>query len=128
MRYMMLAVIAVLTMPVAAQAQVCATGDVARIRASKITPTGSMAGFQQAVADHLAWYKSHGFKLDQVVAPVLVYDSTGKESSSKDEVVTIATGDNVPRDKRDAGWDGFVAKYRANSTILSEKVVCLPKK
>jgi len=44
----------------------------------------------------------------------------------RDEVMTLATSADVPREKRDAGWAAFVAKYKANSTIERETVVCLP--
>jgi hypothetical protein len=92
---------------------------------SKIKPGGSMAGFRDAVAAHTRWYQSHHFAIRQRIAPVMK-STDGKMRASSDEVLTIATSADVPRDKRDAGWAAFVAKYRANSTIERETVVCMP--
>lgn len=130
MRKIVLAAIAATLLPGAVSAQsstqsACPSGELTRIRLSKIKPAGSMAGFNRAVAAHTAWYKSHGFKLTQRVAPVLV-TANGKQQVSRDEVMTLSAGDNVPRDKRDAGWDAFVAQYRANSTVEKETIVCMP--
>lgn len=137
MKRFVLAAFAALALPAAVSAQpapaaapagadVCPNGDVARVRVSKIKPEGTMAGFMEAVAAHAAWYRSHGYRIDQSVAPVITYPG-GVPTVSKDEVMTIATGDDVPRDKRDADWTAYVAKYRANSDLLIEKAVCMPK-
>lgn len=131
MRLMIVAALAALALPAAAGAQsmttsVCKNGEIARVRVSKIKPNGSMAGFNAAVADHVKWYRSHGYKINQRVAPVIIYKD-GHAMASPDEVLTYATGDNVPREKQDAGWKAYVAKYRANSDLESEHVVCMPK-
>lgn len=137
MKKIVLAALAVLAVPAAGMsaaataqtaapvAEVC-KGDVTRVRLSKLKPGASMADFDGAVAAHIAWYKARGYKLDQIVAPVLVWKD-GAPSVSPDEVMTFATGDNVPRDKQDQGWADFVAKYRATSEIVTEKVICMPK-
>jgi len=104
---------------------VCAQGELSRIRVSKIKPGGTMAGFREAVAAHTRWYQSHGYRINQRIAPVIV-SANGKMQLSPDEVLTLATSADVPRDKHDAGWDAFVAKYRANSTIERETIACLP--
>ncbi|NLS28700.1 hypothetical protein S2M10_37110 [Sphingomonas sp. S2M10] len=104
----------------------CTSGELTRVRLSKLKPGASMADFRAAVAAHVDWYKAHGFKIDQRVAPVLVAAPGGDPIESKDEVMTFATGDNVPRDKQDAGWAAFVAKYRAISDLVIEKGVCMP--
>jgi hypothetical protein len=128
MRSIILAAAAALIVPPAAAAPnpaaACSQGELTRIRVSKIKPGGTLAGFRQAVAAHGAWYKAHGFKLNQRIAPVLV-TANGKQVSP-DAVVTISSGDSVPREKHDAGWDSFVAKYRANSIVEKETVVCMP--
>ena len=119
--------------PVLAQsspAAACVNGNVAIVRISKILPTGSMAGFNKAVADHTKWYADHGYTADrQVVAPILVYDDKTKTvSAAKDQVMTLHTNaTSVPMAKHDAAWDAYVAEYRSNSDILSETVVCMPK-
>jgi hypothetical protein len=103
----------------------CAQGELTRIRVSKIKAGGSMAGFRDAVAAHTRWYQSHGYRIDQRIAPVMT-SGKGSMQVSPDEVMTLATSADVPREKRDAGWAAFVAKYKANSTIERETIVCLP--
>ncbi len=97
-----------------------------RVRLTKIKPGGSLAGFRDAVAAHTRWYRTHGFKIEQRMAPVLV-TGKGKAQEFADEVMTISTSDDVPRARRDAGWAAFVAKYRANSEIEKEAIVCMAK-
>ncbi|UYY77005.1 hypothetical protein [Sphingomonas sp. R1] len=111
-----------------AQQSPCTSGELTRVRLSKLKPGASMADFRAAVAAHVDWYKTHGFKIDQRVAPVLVVTPGSDPTESKDEVMTFATGDNVPRDKQDAGWAAYVAKYRAVSDLVLEKGVCMPGK
>ena len=106
-------------------AATCTKGELTRIRVSKIKPGGSMAGFRDAVAAHTRWYQSHGYRIDQRIAPVMI-TGKGRMQVSPDEVMTLATSADVPRDKRDAGWTAFVAKYQANSAIERETVVCMP--
>jgi hypothetical protein len=130
MHQAILAVAAAALLPGAVAAQsstpsVCKAGQLTRVRLTKIKPGGTMAGFNQAVAAHSAWYKAHGVRLVQRVAPVLV-TVNGKQQVSTDEVMTFSTGDNVPRQKHDAGWDAFVAKYRANSDVEKETIICMP--
>ncbi|OAN65651.1 hypothetical protein [Sphingomonas sp. TDK1] len=111
-----------------AQESPCPSGELTRVRLSKLKPGASMADFRAAVAAHVDWYKTHGFKIDQRVAPVLVAGPDGKPTESREEVMTFATGDYVPRDKQDAGWAAYVAKYRAISDMVVEKGVCMPTK
>lgn len=111
-----------------AQENACTSGELTRVRLSKLKAGASMADFRAAVAAHVDWYKAHGFKIDQRVAPVLVAGPDGKASESRDEVMTFATGDYVSRDKQDAGWAAYVAKYRAVSDMVVEKAVCMPAK
>jgi hypothetical protein len=113
----------------ASAADLCPSGDVAKIRISKVTPSGSMAGIAKAVADHGKWYADHGFTEDRMIfAPILVYDAANKTMTvAADQVMTIHThAHEVPKDRRDAAWDAYVAEYRANSEVASETVVCLP--
>jgi hypothetical protein len=136
MRYLMIAALAALAMPafpVAASAQgadtvaaLCPAGDITRVRVSKLKPGATMADFEAAVAAHVAWYKERGYKIEQIVAPVFT-SVDGKPAIAKDEVMTFATGDNVPRDKQDDGWAAFVAKYRAVSDITTDRIICMPK-
>lgn len=61
------------------------------------------------------------------VAPVLRWQD-GAPMVSKDEVMTFATGDSVPREKQDQAWADYVALYRASSDMAFQKVVCMPKR
>lgn len=132
MRYVIQTALGVAALLVSAQALAqqspCTSGELTRVRLSKLKPGASMADFRAAVAAHIDWYKTHGFKIDQRVAPVLVVTPGSAPTESKDEVMTFATGDNVPRDKQDAGWAAYVAKYRAISDLVLEKGVCMPAK
>jgi len=131
MRWIILAAAAAIAMPALAADQPklaaagCSQGELTRIRLSKITPGGSLAGFRDAVAAHTRWYKAHGYRIEQRIAPVVTF-AKGKGGASGQEVMTFATSDDVPREKRDAGWKAFVAKYRANSQIEKETIVCMP--
>ena len=131
-------------------ASTCSQGQLTRIRLSKIKPNGSMAGFRDAVAAHTRWYKAHGYRMEQRIAPVVTFASGRTESNgaragygrkrtyrqvnasagsggSSQEVMTFVTSDDVPREKHDAGWNAFVAKYRANSQMERETIVCMPR-
>jgi hypothetical protein len=130
MRKIVIAAVAAFVLPGAAAAQStaqagCKSGELTRVRLSKIKSGGTMAGFNQAVAAHTAWYKSHGLRLTQRIAPVLV-TTGGRLQVSHAEVMTFSSGDNVPREKHDAAWAAFVAKYRANSVVEKETIVCMP--
>ncbi len=113
----------------AAATDLCPGGQPATMRVSKITPTGSMAGFREAARDHANWYRAKGLPVTQFTAPVLVYSTKAKaQVSSEREVLTVRLGSaDVPRGKKDAGWAAFVAKYKANATIVSETRTCWPK-
>jgi hypothetical protein len=118
--------------PAAAQlATACPAGQTtAVVRMSTIKPTGSMAGFSEAARDHLKWYRDHGYTANQITSyPVLETKDQGKTwAVSQTQVLSIHKNDpGVPRDKRDAAWDAYVAKYRANSDITTETYVCMPK-
>ena len=108
----------------------CPNGNLMTIRVSKISPKGSTAGFEKAVADHAKWYADHGYGEDKIVsAPILVYDEANKtEVQATNELMTIHTNAHpVPRDKHDAAWDAYVAEYRANAEYGAETTACMPK-
>ena len=100
-------------------------GEVQVIRVSTLKGGATVADFQKVVSDHMAWYRAHGFKANvQRVGRVMTPDGL-----AADKVVTVhVNAPGVPRDKRDADWDKFVAGYRAISDITSEQLVCFPKK
>jgi hypothetical protein len=115
----------------AAQAtHACPGNDMATIRISRIARSGTMAGFDKAVADHAKWYADHGFDKDRIfAAPMLVTDeTTHKLAPSPDTMMSFHTHDHeVPKSMEDAAWNAFVAEYRANSVIVSTTHVCLPE-
>jgi hypothetical protein len=130
MRWIILAATAAIALPAVAAPQpnaatLCSQGELTRIRLSKIKPGGSMAGFREAVAAHTRWYKAHGYRIQQQIAPVLV-SAKGRMQASPSEMMTFARSADVPREKHDAGWAAFVAKYRANSIVERETIVCMP--
>jgi hypothetical protein len=105
-------------------------GDLAIVRVSTIKP-GAMEGFMAAVAAHKAWYRSHGFKDNVIVASrvILRDDKTGAMKYSDAEVVTYhvrppAAAQTVPHD---AAWDAYVKQYRDTSDIKNEYMTCMPK-
>jgi hypothetical protein len=121
--------IAVFISAPAAAVELCPGGQPATLRVSKITPTGSMAGFREAARDHANWYRAKGLPVTQFTAPVMVYSAKAKAQVASDrEIMTVRLGSaDVPRGKQDAGWAAFVAKYKANATIISETRTCWPK-
>jgi hypothetical protein len=129
LRFLALAAALAVAAPVLAQAPAptmaprCA-GEVQVVRVSKLKPGASVADFEKAVAQHMAWYRSHGFtqneqRIGRVMTP---------QGLSEDTVMTVhVNAPGVPRDKRDAGWEAFVAAYRAISDVTSENLVCFAK-
>jgi hypothetical protein len=128
LRHMMMAAAMVLAAPVLAQAPPAAPrcdGEVQVIRVSTLKGGATVADFEKVVAEHMAWYRAHGYT-DNVQRVGLVMTPQGMAA---DKVVTVhVNAPGVPRDKRDAAWDKFVASYRAISDISSEQLVCFPKK
>ena len=113
----------------AAAPNACASGDIEVVRISKLTPKGSMAGVEKAVADHGKWYADHGYAEDRVIlAPVFVTEGGGTfPSISANQFLTIhAHAHQVPADRQDAAWQAYVAEYDANSQIVTQSMVCIP--
>ena len=105
-------------------------GQIEMIRISKIKPTGSVAGFLEAVADNNAWYRSHGSTSNiQLAARELHYDKEAKTFSlAEDEIVTIHINPPGPDGRTvDAAWNAFVKKYEDNSEIVTQKMICVRK-
>lgn len=121
---------AVLVVAVAASAVhaegACGADAMVTMRVSRLSATGTPAGFLDAVKDHKAWYASHGMTDDAfVTAPVLVPAKGGMKPSASEYVTLHVYGAKEP--KHDAAWDAYVAKYKANATIAGETRFCLPK-
>lgn len=106
-------------------------GDIAVVRVSEIKP-GQMQGFMEAVAAHKAWYRSHGFHDNVIVASrvILRDEKSGEMHYSEAEVVTYHVRPPGPAQigpKRDAAWDAYVKQYRETSDIKNEYMTCMPK-
>lgn len=106
-------------------------GDIALVRVSEIKP-GQMEGFMAAVAAHKAWYRSHGFQDNVIVAArvILRDEKTGAMKYSDTEAVTYHVRPPGPAQtgsKRDAAWDAYVKQYRDTSDIKNEYMTCMPK-
>lgn len=129
--FAMLGAAALLALPALAHADdACPSGDYTVIRNSQIKPTGSVAGFAKAIADHKAWYKSHGYPNDAFYwGQVMKMDpATHQPKAVAGEYVTVhAASSDVPKEKHDAAWDAYVAEYAANSTITATTVLCMQK-
>ena len=107
-------------------ASVCGTDQMMTMRVSRLSAGGTPAGFLDAVKDHKAWYVSHAMKDDSfVTAPVLVARKGGLAASANEYVTFHSYGTTQP--KHDAAWDAYVAKYKANATIVSETRFCVLK-
>ncbi len=117
----------------ATNAEVCANGSVAVVRINAIKATSSRASFDQAVKEHMKWYRDHGFKENDLeVIDVVAFDQASQTASiAANQVMTIhrnPPGPDKTLDLRDAGWEAYVAAYRASSSVVSENTVCLPKR
>lgn len=107
-------------------------GTIAILYRDKIKPGGTVQGFVEATAAHQAWYRAQGITENRfVVAKVVKVDEkTGKAAYAEDEVYNLHI--NPPAHSRypkrgDAAWKAFVAKYEANSQIIEQRTICLPK-
>jgi hypothetical protein len=128
--------IALLTLPsltaIAQQNLPACNGDFAVVRVSQIKSGGSIDGFMQAVVAHLAWYRSHGFKENRIVAARVLERQpiTGVLRYSERTVLTYhfnPPGMGSPLGAGDAAWNAYVKLYRDNSDLQSEYVTCMPK-
>jgi len=95
------------------------------IRHNSIMP-GKWAEFQQAVAEHQAWYAKHGDKTTNKIARMMEVRN-GAAVPSEAEAVTITQYSGKPQPAHDAAYEAFTAKYRASAVIKDEMRVCLPK-
>jgi hypothetical protein len=106
-------------------------GDYAIVRVSTIKP-GAMEGFLAAVSAHKAWYRSHGFSDNIIVASrvISINEKTHAMAYSDTEVITYHVrppGGAQTQPKKDAAWDAYVKQYRDTSDIKSEYLSCMPK-
>lgn len=108
----------------------CPGDDWTTVRVSKLKPGGTLDGLRKAMADHVKWYRDHGYTADQFAfGQVMAYDPKLKRRAPvAGKYVTMRWhSSEVPKDKHDAAWNAYVAEYAANSTIESTTVVCMMK-
>jgi hypothetical protein len=86
---------------------------------------GQWAVFEQAVAEHNAWYASHGNRSSTKLARVIAPSAAGPALSTA-EAVTITTYADTVQPPHDAAYSGFTAKYRASSDMKDEVRICMP--
>ena len=102
-------------------------GDYATVRVSTIKP-GAMQGFLAAVAAQKAWYRSHGFSDNIIVASRVIStnEATKAREYSETEVVTYHIRPPAGVVTDDA-WDAYGKRFRDTSDIKSEYRTCMPK-
>src|SRR5581483_9287506 len=105
-------------------------GDITVVRVSTIRP-GQLEGFMSAVAAHKAWYRSHGYKDNVIVASRIINrdEKTGAMKYSDAEVLTyhVRPPGGPAEPKHDAAWDAYVKQYRETSDIKNQYITCMPK-
>jgi hypothetical protein len=100
----------------------------ATLRVSEIT--GTRAGYDQAVKDHIQWYRDHGYKENTITSSAVWGLGLGVPlvQSTTPQVLSIHRNPpGVSKEKQDAAWQAFTSEYAANSKILATIVACLPK-
>src|SRR5581483_2036445 len=105
-------------------------GTVQSIRISKIKASGNVTAVMEAVAENNAWYKSHNVEGGvQIGARVITRDPESKTFRlADDEIVTIHTYPaKFQAPQHDDAWKAFVQKYKDNSTVETQKMICIPK-
>ena len=88
-----------------------------------------MAGVKAAVELHQKWYADRGLPDRILFEPLIQFDkATNTPTAATDQYVTahLHAPANMPKEKRDAAYDAFVAAYAANSTVTSTTLTCLP--
>jgi hypothetical protein len=108
--------------------QLACDGDIAVVRVSTIKP-GAMQGFMAAVAAHKAWYRSHGFKDNIIVASRVIQtdEHGGAMKYSDTEVISYHIRPPDSTGTHDAAWDAYVKQYRDTSDIKTTYLTCMPK-
>jgi hypothetical protein len=90
-----------------------------------LVKAGQWAVFEQAVADHNAWYASHDNKSASKLARIIAPGAGGPKLSTT-EAVTITVYADMPQPAHDAAYAAFTAKYRASSDLKDEARICMP--
>jgi hypothetical protein len=110
----------------ASPADLCKGGELVSLRINTVKP-GAKAAYEKATHDHLAWYRSHGFKENRLMTGPVITGVRGEGwTASETEFASVhIDAPGVPPEKRDAGWDAYVQEYRDSSDLAVDKFVCL---
>ena len=108
-------------------------GDFVVVRLVQVKPGGTMKGLLAAIAAHQAWYRSHGFTQNEIVAARVVVPepATGKARYSDSELISDhfnPPGMGNPPGRGDAAWNAYVKMYDENSRIVNQYVTCMLKR
>src|SRR5450432_3360871 len=106
------------TTPVAAQQPTtlpACDGSYNIVRVSDIN-SGMMQKFLDAVTAQQAWYKNAGMP-DQIAVLRIIDMKTGAYSTDQAITTHIGPVNRTKRPTNDAGYDAFVALFKASSTI-----------
>jgi hypothetical protein len=107
-------------------------GQIVSVYHEKIKEGGSLQGLMDAAKAQEAYWRAQGVTTNKVVvARIINYDKTTKVPSIvPDEVYTYHF--NVP--PREQSHEApsntkpdYIEKYRANSTVIEHKTLCMPK-
>ena len=106
-------------------------GDVANVRLTEITPTGTMQGYLKALDAHRAWYRAHGFTGNDIFAARVMIPEPGTKTLKYSETQVLAFHIRPPfmpgSTGHDPAWDAFHQLYRENSIIKTSYNICMPK-
>jgi hypothetical protein len=132
-----LALLAVLAMPfcpaafaqkvTAPMAPPPCSGVIVTVRVSEITEGGSVEKFNAAVAAHLAWYRSHGVKNNQIIAAKVIERGPSGPVYSDKRFLTFHINPPMPQPPHDAGWDAFTKMYADTSKVVETYNTCMPE-
>lgn len=106
-------------------------GDIANVRLTEISPTGTMEGYLKALDAHRAWYRAHGFTNNEIFATRVMVTEPGTNKLKYSDTQVLAFHIRPPympgSTGHDAAWDAFHQLYRENSIIKTSYNICMPK-
>lgn len=119
------------TLPAGPATPACA-GDIVTVRRIEIKPPATLEKYLQTMDVHRAWYRSHGFKNNEIFAAKIVVkdSSSGAATYSTSELIAYHIrppyGPNMTN-VHDPAWIAFHKTYGEISRIKDQYQVCLPK-
>jgi hypothetical protein len=113
------------------QAMPDCAGDIVTVRRVEVKPPATLETYLKAMDMHRAWYRSHGFKGNEIfAAKILLTDpSTGVTAYSTTEMIAYHVRPPYPPNTtavQDAVWIAFHKTYSEISTIKEQYQICMP--